>query len=40
MNKLLREILDMSQCPKNPVVTIYDRDDIKVVSTSNDIEFV
>lgn len=39
MSKLLREILDMGQCPKNPVVTVYDRDDIKVGSTSNDIEF-
>lgn len=39
MSKLLRSILDMSKCPKNPVVTIYDRDDIKVCSTSNEIEF-
>jgi len=39
MSKLLRSILDMSKCPKNPVVTIYDRDDIKICSTSHDIEF-
>jgi hypothetical protein len=39
MSKLLREILDMSKCPKNPVVTFYDRDDIKIGSTSNDVEF-
>ena len=39
MSNLLRSVLDLSECPKNPVITIYDKDDIKVCSTSNELEF-